>query len=105
MHAEDWEPIELGGVVVGEVHMLRADDGDRPYEAGLWRVRDERPPAFRYAFERDETIHVIEGAVEIAVDDGPVLTLRAGELASFAAGASATWRVVETPFLEAFVLA
>jgi uncharacterized cupin superfamily protein len=31
--------------------------------------------------------------------------LRGGEPASFAAGTSATWRVVETPFLEAFVLA
>ena len=102
--AESWEPMELGGDTVGEVHLLRSDEGDRPYEAGLWRVRGDLPEPFHYLFERNETIHVLEGTVVISVDGGPTLELGAGDVASFAAGGSATWRVARTPFKELFVL-
>ena len=102
--ADDWEPMELAGETVGEVHLLRSDEGDRPYEAGLWRVLGALPAPFAYDFERNETIHVLEGDVVIAVDGGPTLELSAGDVASFAAGASATWRIARTPFKELFVL-
>jgi hypothetical protein len=97
--ADSWEPNELGG----EVHWLRNDEGERPYYAGLWRVTGplER---FPYEFELNETIHVLEGRVEIAVEEGPTLDLGAGDVASFPAGARAVWRVYETPFRELFVL-
>ena len=102
--ADAWEPMELGGAIVGEVHSLRSDAGDGVYEAGLWRVLGELPAPFHYDFECDETIHVLEGEVVIAVDGGPTLELGAGDVASFAAGSSATWRVTRTPFKELFVL-
>ena len=102
--ADGWEPIDLGEVIVGEVHLLRSDEGERPYAAGLWRVTGDLPAPFPYDFAQDETIHILEGAVQIAVVDGPVLELSAGEIASFAAGSSAVWRVVRTPFRELFVL-
>ena len=41
-----WAPMELGGAVVGEVHLLRSDEGGRPYEAGLWRVFGELSAPF-----------------------------------------------------------
>lgn len=102
--ADGWEPMELAGETVGEVHSLRSDDGERPYEAGLWRVIGDLPAPFAYDFEQNETIHVLEGVVVIAVTDGPVLELAAGDIASFAAGSSAVWRISRTPFRELFVL-
>lgn len=102
--ASEWEPLELGGAVVGEVHSLRAEDGESAYEAGLWRVLGVPPGPFRYDFELNETIHVVEGEVVITVDGGPTLELGPGDIASFAAGSSATWRIARTPFKELFVL-
>jgi len=37
--ADGWEPMDLAGETVGEVHSLRFDDGERPYEAGLRRTQ------------------------------------------------------------------
>ena len=102
--AEGWGPMDLGDVIVGEVHLLRADDGDLPYAAGLWRVTGDLPAPFAYDFGQDETIHVLEGEVVIEMADGPVLELAAGDIASFAAGSSAVWRVTRAPFRELFVL-
>ncbi len=102
--ADSWEPMELAGEIVGEVHSLRSDDGERPYEAGLWRVLGDLPAPFAYDFEQNETIHVLEGAVVIDVDGGPTLELGEGDVASFAAGSRAVWRISRTPFRELFVL-
>ena len=102
--AEGWEPMDLGEVIVGEVHLLRSDEGERPYAAGLWRVLGELPAPFAYDFEQHETIHVLEGVVVIDVDGGPVLELSEGDIASFAAGSSAVWRIARTPFKELFIL-
>lgn len=102
--ADEWEPMELDGATVGEIHSLRSEDGAQTYETGLWRVLGELPEPFHYVFELDETIHVIEGEVVISVDGGPTLELGPGDVASFAAGSSATWRIARTPFKELFVL-
>ena len=96
--------MDLGDVIVGEVHVLRSDDGERPYAAGLWRVLGQLPSPFAYDFEQNETIHVLEGTVVIEVEDGPVLELSGGDIASFAAGSRAVWRITRTPFKELFVL-
>ena len=102
--ADGWEPMELAGEVVGEVHTLRSDEGGRPYEAGLWRVLGALPAPFAYDFEQNETIHVLEGAVVIEVEGGTTLELEPGDIVSFAAGSQAVWRISRTPFKELFVL-
>jgi len=96
--------MELSGQIVGEVHTLRSDDGEQPYEAGLWRVLGDLPAPFAYDFGQNETIHVLEGTVVIDVDGGPTLELEQGDIASFAAGSQAVWRISKTPFKELFVL-
>jgi len=40
----------------------------------------------------------------IHVVGGPVLELGVGDIASFAAGSRAVWRISQTPFKELFVL-
>ncbi len=102
--ADGWEPMDLGVVIVGEVHLLRSGHGERPYEAGLWRVLGDLPAPFSYDFEQNETIHVLEGEVVIEMADGQLLELAAGDIASFAAGSRAVWRISRTPFKELFVL-
>ncbi|HWI74858.1 MAG TPA: cupin domain-containing protein [Baekduia sp.] len=51
----------------------------------------------------DETIHVLEGEVRIALDDGSAVELGPGDVAVLPRGAVATW-TVKTPFRELFFL-
>jgi uncharacterized cupin superfamily protein len=45
----------------------------------------------------------LEGAARIEIDDGPVLELGAGDIASLPAGARTTWHLT-TPFREFWVI-
>jgi uncharacterized cupin superfamily protein len=103
--ADTWEPFEVGdGRVIGEVHFLRAED-DGSFYAGLWRMPGgDLPDPFDYEMAQNETIHVLEGEVELAVADGPTLHLKAGDLASFRAGTRTRWTLRAVPFKELFVL-
>lgn len=105
--SDGWEPFELpDGSTVGEVRLLRGDDTDGgSYFNGFWRVTSaEPPPPFPYEMAQNETIYVIEGELTIEVEDGPTLTLGPGDMASFRPGTKTTWRLMRTPFREAFVL-
>jgi uncharacterized cupin superfamily protein len=103
--ADTWEPFEVGdGRVIGEVHFLRAEE-DGSFYAGLWRMPGrDLPDPFDYEMAQNETIHVLEGEVELAVEGGPTLRLKAGDLASFRAGTSTRWTLRTVPFKEFFVL-
>jgi uncharacterized cupin superfamily protein len=105
VEAEIWEPFELGdGRVIGEVHFVRAEE-DGSFYAGLWRMPGGGlPEPFDYEIAMDETIHVLEGAVQIQVVDGPAVDLAAGDIASFRAGTSTRWTLRAVPFKELFVL-
>lgn len=48
---------------------------------------------FRWYFGSDETVHIIEGEVEVSTDGVPPTWLRAGDSAIFRAGTWATWYV------------
>jgi uncharacterized cupin superfamily protein len=99
----DYEPFIVNGQHTGDVHWLR-DEGNDGVQTGIWRVQPGQPPAgelSEFVFHRDETIHVLEGRVEIEVD-GERLDLRAGDVASFRRGAQTRWRV-HAPFREFFI--
>jgi uncharacterized cupin superfamily protein len=104
--ADGWEPFELpGGRIVGELQLVRSEDGEHAYTCGFWRVPSGDPPEpFPYDMAQNETIYVIEGELTIAVEGGEELHLGPGDLASFTAGTTTTWRLSKTPFKEAFVL-
>ena len=89
----------LAGQPNPRVHWLRPE-GHGSQAAGVFRCD---PAVFRYAWEGDETIHVLEGSVRIEVEGGEALDLGVGDLASFNAGDRGVWRVLE-PFCEFFVL-
>jgi uncharacterized cupin superfamily protein len=105
VEADTWEPFDVGdGRIIGEVHFLRSED-DGSFYAGLWRMpAGDLPEPFDYEMAMNETIHVLEGAVELAIEGGPTLQLKAGDLASFRAGTNSRWTLREVPFRELFVL-
>ncbi|WP_372735344.1 cupin domain-containing protein [Nocardioides sp.] len=49
--------------------------------------------SFRWWFERDETVVIVEGSVRVDVDGGPKLDLGVGDSAYFAAGQWSTWTI------------
>lgn len=94
------EPFELGQVQ----WVRRFGEGDRPALAcGYWHVSPaQAPEPFDLLIEADETIHIIEGHLRIAVDGGDIYDLTAGGAASFNKGAR-TWWTVLAPTVEFFV--
>lgn len=99
--AEAYEPFLVDGTAVGEVHWIRKEGSEgRTLFVGLWR---HTPSTFPYNFGEDETIYALEGALEVAIDGGETVTLRAGDIYSFAKGTTSTWTVVE-PFKKLFVI-
>ncbi|HLY50536.1 MAG TPA: cupin domain-containing protein [Solirubrobacteraceae bacterium] len=89
----------LEGQPNARVHWLRPE-GHGSQAAGVYRCD---PAVFRYAWEADETIHVLEGRVRIEVEGADSLELGVGDIASFTAGDRGVWHVLE-PFCELFVL-
>jgi len=99
--AEQYEPFLHDGEAFGEVHWLRTESGgDGMLYAGLWK----HPPAdFPYLFPGDETFQVLDGEVTIDAEGGDSVTLRPGDIASFAKGQSSTWHITK-PFKKFFVI-
>jgi uncharacterized cupin superfamily protein len=94
--AEAWEPDpEVGG----EMHLLCSVHG---VESGLSRFTETTEPV-TWTLPGRETLLVLEGAARIDIDDGPVLELTAGDIASLPAGARTTWYLT-TPFREFWVI-
>ena len=94
--AETWEPDpEVGG----EMHVLCSGHGA---ESGLSRFTGTTDPV-RWTLPGRETILILEGTARIEIDEGPVLELAAGDIASLPAGARTTWHLT-TPFKEFWVI-
>ncbi|AQA05520.1 hypothetical protein BVC93_27630 [Mycobacterium sp. MS1601] len=98
--ADSYEPFIVDDEAVGEVHWIRRSDiGGNGLTVGLWRAE---PMEFAYPFTEDETIHVLEGRVEITLTAGSTIVLEPGDIASFAKGTDSTWKIV-TAFKKLFV--
>jgi uncharacterized protein len=104
--ATTWEPYPLPketireGDPAGQVHWLRVSGaGEPPYYAGIWTAQ---PSVFDYAFEMNETLHVLDGHVVVAVEGGPTIDLRPGDVVSFPKGSKTRWHV-KAPFKKVFV--
>jgi uncharacterized cupin superfamily protein len=71
-------------------------------QSGLSRFTEAAQPV-RWTLPGRETLLVLEGTARIEIDDGPVLELTAGDIASLPAGARTTWYLT-TPFKEFWVI-
>lgn len=92
--AEDFAPDpEVGGMT----HVLRESEG---LQCGIWWSPDDLQAPEAFEFPHDETIVVLEGQVEIQIEDGPTLNLKPGSIASFRKGVRSTW--LPTPGFKEF---
>lgn len=99
--AETYEPFVVGDQAIGEVHWIRTQGAEgSTLMVGLWR---SEPQTFPYPFTADETIYALEGELVITLDSGEAVTLRPGDVASFAKGTSSTWTVTKA-FKKLFVI-
>jgi uncharacterized cupin superfamily protein len=96
---DEWEhDSEVGGLV----HVLAETERA---QAGMSRFDTVPEQPVTYTPPGRETIVVLQGTARIDLKDGPSVTVRAGDIASFPEGVEATWNFLEVPFKEVWVLA
>ena len=86
-------PIRPDWVLAGQPtarNAVLAKSADRTALTMVWDCSGGR---FRWDYDQDETIHVIEGGAVLTLDDGRVERLGPGDVVFFPAGRSAVWEV------------
>jgi uncharacterized protein len=86
-------PIEPSWIISGEPVArvgLHSRAGDDAASTSLW---DCTAGEFRWYFDWDETVVIVEGEVHVTAQDGAQRTLRQGDIAYFAGRTWATWRI------------
>jgi len=96
-----YESFEVNGAPCGELHALRTtSSGTGALFTGLWR---HPVGQLDYVFPADETFHMLEGRVLIALLNGPTVELVPGDIVSFTKGDVSTWTILE-PMKKFFVI-
>jgi uncharacterized cupin superfamily protein len=84
----------------GVINYVRQDED---VTAGIWVVTpEEAPEVVEVPFPMHETIHVLEGKVEIEVVGGPTFVFGPGDSGSFVKDSVGRWRILE-PLRQFFV--
>lgn len=82
-----------GPFEAGQVAWLRQDDD---VVAGIWVCAPEEQQGIHEAeFEKNETIHIIEGRIRVEIVGGATHELGPGDSASFVQGTVGRWKVLE----------
>lgn len=66
---------------------------DGRFNCGVWTCQ---PGKWRVVFSESEFVHLLEGVMVVAGDDGSERTFRAGDAFVCPAGFTGTWHVLET---------
>ncbi|WP_431321151.1 cupin domain-containing protein [Rhizobium sp. YTU87027] len=90
MHAT---PINPDWIVSGDPQARTGEHSRSNDDAAYTAIWDCTAGEFRWYFYWDETVMILEGGVHIVAEDGTERTLKAGDVAFFAAGTWASWRV------------
>lgn len=86
-------PIEPTWILAGTPEARMAEHSQSADGAGVTALWDCSAGAFRWHFAWDETVMILEGAVEVTDEAGVTRLLKAGDIAYFAGGTWATWRI------------
>ncbi|WP_455874406.1 cupin domain-containing protein [Rhizobium yanglingense] len=86
-------PINPDWIVDGNPQARTAEHSRGHDDASLTAIWDCTAGEFRWFFGWDETVMILEGEVHVTAEDGTERTLRAGDVAFFAGGTWANWRV------------
>ncbi len=82
----------LSGDPATQVHWVHRTDAPGQPAVGIWIVE---PSTFKLSFPGHETVHVLEGALDVVLADGATVELRPGDVATFPAGQESIWTVSE----------
>ena len=61
--------------------------------ARKWPTWTKEVSTFDWYYDEPEQFYVVEGEVEITLDDGTVVSFGAGDMVRFAVGVKCTWNV------------
>jgi len=86
-------PIEPSWITAGAPVARLAEHSRGRDDAAMTALWDCTAGEFRWYFGWDETVMILEGEVHITTEEGIERLLRAGDVAYFAGGTWATWRV------------
>jgi len=86
-------PIEPSWVLAGNPVARVAEHSRGKDDAAVTALWDCTAGEFRWQFGWDETVLILDGEVHITAEDGTERTLRAGDVAYFAGGTAAVWRI------------
>jgi uncharacterized protein len=81
----------LGGAPIARNSVL-SSSADRLATTLVW---DCTPGRFKWIYDTDETIYILEGKITLTTVDGATRALAAGDVVFFPAGSSAVWEVLE----------
>lgn len=88
-------PLRAEHVLSGQPQARALELADLGHGLSAW-LWDCSAGTFHWEFGGcDEVVHVLEGSVEITDQDGGVVRLQPGDVATFRAGTTATWAVDE----------
>ena len=98
---EEWQADpEIGGGA--EEHVLFDTGTTRAGLSRFTKDADQDPPV--WALPATQVLLVLEGEARVELEDGPVLELKAGDMACLPKGTVTTWHLT-LPFREMWVLA
>lgn len=88
---EDW-PIPNEQIREGSPRAsgLSLHEGQAGAGTGVWEVTEG---SFDWAYETNQSLFVLSGRADVAIEGGPSLRLEAGDAAFFPAGTRARWTV------------
>ncbi len=73
--------------------MVSVESSDAVVRCGQWSCT---PCKFRWDYDCDEFVLLLEGEAEISTEQGDSYTIRAGDMVHFPKGLKATWEVRKT---------
>lgn len=79
----------VSGEPVAQNHVMFVSD-DRSSMTLFWRCT---AGTFRWIYDEEETIYVLDGGMTLTFPDGTVRRVEAGDVVHFAAGSTALWEV------------
>ncbi len=64
-------------------------------DVSSWPVWEKGVSEFDWVYDEEETFYVLEGRVEVTLDDGTRIEIEPGDLVTFAKGVRCRWKVLE----------
>ena len=80
-----------------EIKIETAADADRLARLGVdrWPVWAKEVSEFPWTYDAQETSYLLEGRVIVTPEGGAPVEIAAGDLVTFPAGMTCTWKIVE----------